>query len=426
MLNHRTATRRGNDYSGGHLPTAGATAAAFGDLSEPCVATATASAGPGGRILAMPRLPSPSTPPALPPSTVERRGVARRGLQTLALGAVVAVVLSLVFHQSYATTLVYSECISIACWVGIDGGRALAARWVHRHAPPDAPGTRWPGWGWMMAVVVVGTVGGATTGHSIADLLVGGGKHDYLSSLRNLLSLLAIALVPGVAATYYFWSRGNLQALQTRAESAQRQAAEHQLRLLESQLEPHMLFNTLANLRVLIGIDPARAQAMLDRLIAFLRATLNASRVGQHPLSAEFARVEDYLALMKIRMGNRLQDELSLPPALADRPVPPLLLQPLVENAIKHGLEPHVDGGRLRVSAELAGGQLVLRVRDTGAGLPPPGAPANPDSSGFGLNQVRDRLATLYGDAASLSLEPAGDGQGGTLATVRLPAPDAA
>src|SRR5690606_22156517 len=127
-------------------------------------------------------------------------------------------------------------------------------------------------------------------------------------------------------------------------EEAQRQASEARLRLLESQLEPHMLFNTLANLRALIGSDPPRAVEMLDRLNAFLRATLAASRSAagaqRHTLRDEFARLDDYLALMAVRMGPRLRVVLSLPEPLADCPVPALLLQPLVENAIRHGLEP--------------------------------------------------------------------------------------
>ena len=179
-----------------------------------------------------------------------------------------------------------------------------------------------------------------------------------------------------------------------------------------------MLFNTLANLRVLIALDPPRAQAMLDRLIAFLRATLEASRSGAHPLSAEFARLADYLALMQVRMGARLEVGLDLPPALAALPVPPLLLQPLVENAIKHGLEPKVEGGRLEVSARREGGRLLLAVRDSGVGL---GAAPREDGTRFGLAQVRERLATLYGPAARLTLEPAADGEGGTLATIELP-----
>ena len=156
---------------------------------------------------------------------------------------------------------------------------------------------------------------------------------------------------------------------------------------------------------------------MLDRLIAYLRATLNASRATLHPLSAEFARVDDYVQLMKVRMGERLLPQLELPAELAAQPVPPLLLQPLVENAIKHGLEPNVDGGKLIVSAARDRDQLVLRVRDTGVGL----QTSHGDGTRFGIQQVRERLATLYGDRATLELAAASDAEGGTMATVRVP-----
>lgn len=132
----------------------------------------------------------------------------------------------------------------------------------------------------------------------------------------------------------------------------QRHAQEARLKLLETQLEPHMLFNTLANLRALIAVDAERAQQMLDPVIAYLRATLHASRAATHPLQAEFDRLRDYLKLMAIRMGPRLAYALELPPALAAAPVPVLLLQPLVENSIKHGLEPKVQGGRITVRAQ--------------------------------------------------------------------------
>jgi LytS/YehU family sensor histidine kinase len=270
----------------------------------------------------------------------------------------------------------------------------------------------------MLAIIVVGTFIGFSLGNALGNWITGRDSPGILSSdLRQAVGLMLISLVPGLIATYFFYSRGRLATSEAAAQTAQRQAAENQLKLLESQLEPHMLFNTLANLRVLIGTDPPRAQLMLDRLIAFLRATLNASRAAMHPLSAEFARVADYMALMQIRMGERLQPQLELPAELADLQVPPLLLQPLVENAIKHGLEPHVHGGRLIVSAARDGEQLVLRVRDTGAGL----RDAPSDGTRFGLQQVRERLATLYGGAASVALTPADDAQGGTLATVRIP-----
>ena len=189
------------------------------------------------------------------------------------------------------------------------------------------------------------------------------------------------------------------------------------LAMLQSQLEPHMLFNTLANLRVLIGLDPQRAQAMLDRLIAFLRATLNASRRDSQPLSDEFQQLDDYLALMAVRMGARLSVSFTLPPDLAALPVPPLLLQPLVENAIKHGLEPKVEGGRIAVDAQREGQRLTLTVRDSGIGL----GTASTGGTAFGLEQVRTRLATLFGARATLTLQAAADADGGTLATIQLP-----
>lgn len=191
-----------------------------------------------------------------------------------------------------------------------------------------------------------------------------------------------------------------------------------------------MLFNTLANLRVLVASDPRRAQAMLDHLIDYLRATLGASRVTLHPLADEFARLGDYLELMAVRMGPRLAFTLELPAALRTVPVPPLLLQPLVENAIRHGLEPVLAGGCITVRARLIDAaadlpqRLELTVQDDGAGLPPGWtAPAEgtPTAAGgaFGLVQVRERLATLYGTHATIEL--IAPSAGGTSATVVFP-----
>jgi LytS/YehU family sensor histidine kinase len=265
----------------------------------------------------------------------------------------------------------------------------------------------------MAAIVPLGTLLGYGLGNSLAVWLL-----DDTNSLdvRLLALTFFMAMFIGVAVSYFFYSRERLAASLAQAEQAERMAVEQRLQLLASQLEPHMLFNTLANLRALIGVNPQRAQAMLDRLIVFLRATLDASRAATHPLATEFARIADYLELMQIRMGSRLQTCLLLPDGLAALPVPALLLQPLVENAIKHGLEPHVQGGRIELSAERVGAELLLRVRDTGVGIAPEVA-----SNGFGLTQVRERLATLYGAAASVELAPAADAEGGTLVTMRLP-----
>lgn len=355
-----------------------------------------------------------------PPVMAQRRArFAVRGMRTLMFCFVIALMIT-GFNGTFWINLIHSLCIGGCCWLVIDLGRMPLARWKHRHAPPDSPEalSQWPGWPLMMVAIVLGTVIGFSVGNELARLLTGTASPGYFrGSWSQALWLLMASLVPSAVITYWYYSRETIAAQAAAVQTARRQAAEHQLKLLESQLEPHMLFNTLANLRVLIGIDPPRAQLMLDQLIAFLRATLNASRASQHPLCAEFARLADYLALMKLRMGERLQTQFDLPAELATTPVPPLLLQPLVENSIKHGLEPKVAGGRVSVSAAREGADLVLHVRDTGAGL----SDLQSDGTLFGLVQVRERLATLYGARASLVLQNAGDAEGGTLATIRLP-----
>ena len=363
-----------------------------------------------------------SSPPIAETLTVahRRERFAVRGLRSMVFGVVIALLLTGAMGTPFWPNLVQSVCIATMCWFAIDVGRIPLARWKHRNDPPGAPesASHWPGWPLMLIAIVIGTVIGFSVGNEIANLILGRNFAGYFrGTWRQMLALLVGSLVPGLVITYWFYSRETIAAKEAAMLAAQRQAAEHQLKLLESQLEPHMLFNTLANLRVLIGIDPPRAQAMLDQLIAFLRATLAGSRAVQHPLRAEFARLADYLALMQVRMGERLQTRFELPDALAELPVPPLLLQPLVENCIKHGLEPAVAGGRIDVGAAREGDELVLRVRDTGGGLSDPSV----EGTKFGLVQVRERLAALYGARASLTLTDAGDAEGGTLAILRLP-----
>ncbi|HXD08251.1 MAG TPA: histidine kinase [Burkholderiaceae bacterium] len=351
------------------------------------------------------------------------RHVASRLAATVGVCIVIAAFLTAMRGASISVNLVYSLCIGVCCYSFIDGARFLSARWHWRHAPgsPEAKAS-WPGWVWMVSCVVLGTVCGYAVGTRLGDLITGmSSSMLFRYGWRPYAMTLAFSLLVAITCTYFFYARARIAAIHAKAEAAQRVVAQTQLKLLESQLEPHMLFNTLANLRVLIALDPPRAQAMLDRLIAFLRATLSASRgAGMHPLSAEFERTCDYLALMQVRMGERLTTQLELPDELAAQPVPPLLLQPLVENAIQHGLEPHRGGGRIHVVASREGNDLVLSVRDTGAGLDPR---HRSQGTGFGTQQVRERLATVYGARASFTLEPAEGG--GTRATLRLPLPQA-
>lgn len=210
------------------------------------------------------------------------------------------------------------------------------------------------------------------TSHGRIDILVNAAGITRDTTLRKMdaaqweaVTTLVITVVASTAISFFFYSRGKAAHLQARMAQAQRDATEARLKLLEAQLEPHMMFNTLANLRVLIATDPPRAQAMLDHLIAYLRATLGGARATLHPLVDEFARLTDYLELMAVRMGPRLGYTLELPDTLREVPVPPLLLQPLVENAIRHGLEPQVKGGHITVRASTRpgddGGTLLVR-----------------------------------------------------------------
>ena len=338
----------------------------------------------------------------------------------------IAGLLSVLFGDSFLNNLIYSFCIGLSIQTLIECGRFGVSAWL-RSRPGRAPGgadNNWPGWLIMLPWIAISAPLGYTFGSLVADLLTG---YQHAHSLfsgrwRPVALVLMLSFAVSVAASYFFYARGRMATIEAQAEAARRAAAEIQLKLLESQLEPHMLFNTLANLRVLIGLDPARAQAMLDHLIAFLRATLQASRTGSHALGDEFDRIGDYLELMRIRMGDRLQVQLDLPEALRGLAVPPLLLQPLVENAIQHGLEPKVEGGRIDISARRHGDRLTLEVRDTGAGL---SAAPSSAGTGFGTGQVRERLATLYGSRASLCLQVNSGVEGGVVATIELPLPHA-
>jgi signal transduction histidine kinase len=344
--------------------------------------------------------------------------LARQLIVAVPLCSFVALFLGSAFNEPLGHMFVFSFSIGLTCQLLIEGGRRSVAWWLARTRPDSEPLHRgWPGWQWTLPVIVLGIAGGIQIGFAVAGWLLGiPASPPAFGNWRSWFIILSTCLIASVGVTSFFWSRGRLAAADAQTQRAKSAAAENQLKLLESQLEPHMLFNTLANLRVLIALDPPRAQAMLDRLIAFLRATLNASRVGTHALSAEFERLNDYLTLMQIRMGPRLAYALHMPDELRDTPLPPLLLQPLVENSISHGLEPKVEGGRIDVHAAREGAMLVLTVRDSGVGL---SHDAATQGTRFGTQQVRDRLAALYGARATFCLDAAAGG--GTEARITLP-----
>jgi hypothetical protein len=327
----------------------------------------------------------------------------RRHLLQVALFCVTVAGLQSAFtpERPFAPPLVYSLMIGLLTWAVVDIGR---------HFFPSAAETGWPAGAAGVLLVVAGILTGYVVGNAAGLFLcrvlgifpAGVNFHDSADMRNGIL----VTLLAGVVGSYWFYARNKGAYLLRKMQEATRHATEARLKLLETQLEPHMLFNTLANLRALIAVDPPRAQQMLDHMIDYLRATLDGSRTTTHALQAEFERLRDYLELMAIRMGPRLVFALELPSDLRDVPVPALLLQPLVENSIQHGLEPKVAGGRIDVRARREGNRLLLEVTDTGVGT----AATAASGPGFGLQQIRDRLQALYGEAASLQFQADADG----------------
>ncbi len=197
-------------------------------------------------------------------------------------------------------------------------------------------------------------------------------------------------------------------------EQLERAVLEARMEALQAQIEPHFLFNTLASIDQLIQTDPPRASKMQQSLIRYLRSAMPQMREGRRPsLGQQINLCSAFLEIMSVRMEGRLQPVVSVPEGLKSAVFPSMMLQTLVENGIKHGLEPKPEGGRLEIGAEIVDGQLAVHVLDNGVGFMPRA------EAGVGLANVRERLKALYDGRAELiiSVPPAG----GTCATIKVP-----
>jgi signal transduction histidine kinase len=202
------------------------------------------------------------------------------------------------------------------------------------------------------------------------------------------------------------------------SEQLKRQVVEARMAAMQAQVEPHFLFNTLASIDHLIETDPPRASQMQKNLIALLRAsmpTMRESHPAAHNLGREMAVIRPYLEILKVRMEDRLQTQIEVPEGLLSADFPSMMIQSLVENAIKHGLEPKPEGGRLTVRAEIVHGKLAVTVADTGLGF----GKAATAGTGIGLNNIRERLQLLYGTKASMTV--AENSPSGTKVTLTVP-----
>jgi hypothetical protein len=196
-------------------------------------------------------------------------------------------------------------------------------------------------------------------------------------------------------------ARAQTQLLRTEADRnlLSKQAAEAELKLMQAQVEPHFLFNTLASVQFLTETDPPMAGLMLGHLLSYLRSAVPQLRSGSTTLGQEAELARAYLSIMQMRMESRLKFTVDIPASLQSHSFPPMLLMSVVENAIKHGIEPSADGGEVRVEARQENGSLIVSVTDSGRGF------AEHVGQGVGLTNLRERLKALYGQRSQFTLD---------------------
>ncbi|MDM4768090.1 histidine kinase [Pelomonas sp. SE-A7] len=243
---------------------------------------------------------------------------------------------------------------------------------------------------------------------------------DFLDELAFLI-VLSSAVIKAMYKSRIVAEFKAAKATETaEAESLKRQVVEARMAAMQAQVEPHFLFNTLASIDHLIETDPARASQMQKNLIALLRASMPTMREanatgGVRELGREINVIRPYLEILKVRMEERLQTEIDVPEGLLSAEFPPMMIQGLVENAIKHGLEPKAEGGSLKVKAEIVHGKLQVTVADTGLGF----GRAATSGTGVGLANIRERLSLLYGSKGTVTITE--NQPSGTVVTIAVP-----
>lgn len=299
------------------------------------------------------------------------------------------------FPKILGSNMVISNVIGFAFWIVLEALGPVMRFVNHRSF-----------WVVSLFYAVLGT--GIVTGSLWGYAFVTGqrGMLNWIGSHEQIFTSFVISLVISLFISIMWKRRADdltaqiaLAEEQERVSTAERAAAEANLRALQAQIEPHFLFNTLANVTSLIHTKPDDAKRMLEDFIAYLRATLSSTRQDRTTLISEFEMMKSFLSILQIRIGNRLQFDIELPDDVHNATMPPMLLQPLIENAIRHGLEPKVEGGSIILKAERSGERLRISVIDTGLGF------GTKPSNGIGLKNVRERIEKLYGNAGGVSIE---------------------
>lgn len=254
----------------------------------------------------------------------------------------------------------------------------------------------------VTVAVIVGAVIGVEIGSAAVQFFFPGALPAPPPDKKYELyrSNLVLALLFGAIISYVFYSLQKIADEKIKRLEVEKNAVVTEIKLLQSQMEPHFLFNTLSNILGLIDPDPGKAKRMLEVFTSFLRASLVTARSETITLSQEMDVVKNYLEVFTVRMGDRLRYAIDIPDNLRDFRIPPLLIQPLVENAVKHGLEPSVRGGELLVRAVRDGDRIRIVVADSGMGVNEMNS-----GNGIGLENIRKRLDLLYDGGGRIYFE---------------------
>ena len=333
------------------------------------------------------------------------KSVLRSLFITFIFDTIIAIFLSAIqFGEGFIFNFIFSQCIGLSICSCV-----LIALHGFQKARPIFQTIM------VGAAMLIGTLIGSFWG-----TLVSGLSTSDVFERHGLIQLLFLGVMFGSIITYIFSSRAQIADSEARIQeekikrlTSEKKAAEANLKLLQAQIEPHFLFNTLSNVLSLLDTDTEKGKSMLMDFVHYLRTSLSKIRGDTTTLGQEMEMIQVYLNIFKVRMGDRLHYKIDLPEKLKANTFPPMLIQPLVENAIKHGLEPKIDGGEILISGEVKNGFLRLEVIDTGLGF------TEKRDSGMGLSSIRERLESIYGSRGRLILEE--NRPHGLKATIEVP-----
>lgn len=311
------------------------------------------------------------------------------------------------FGLSYSYSLLFCNC---GAWSAF----ALLLLTFNLHPPKTVPTA--------VLQILLTLLTGALVGALLFAKLHGWPPGEVLSTHRDvLMRMLVLNIFFGSMAVFFFKSRESISQarrmiLEERIASLNMRnlAIEAELKLLQAQIEPHFLFNTLSNVLSLIESDPPKAKAMLETFSEFLRGCIHLPSKRDILLSQELELARNYLEIHRLRMGERLHYSIEIPDPLLQCRIPPLIIQPLLENSIKHGLEPKLEGGSVSIHAERQGQSLRIRVVDTGRGIT-----ESSEGNGIGLDNVRNRIRMISKEEGRLILEE--NHPSGVTATIEVP-----